>query len=411
MRSKRAAIVAVVAVAFISRAWFLLRSGSDWAQTLDGKYYLALARGLAHGCGFAPLNAHCGLPEVLRTPGYPLFLVPFTDHLRVAVLIQAVIATITCALVARFTEANFGRSAALIAASFVASDLAGISLSKMVMSETLFECLVAGALFAAIGKRAAISALLVTAAIFVRPVGLSLVPVCVLPMWGRRRGALVLVAIPAIFVMGWAARNYVRSGIFSFSVEGTANLFWYTAPAIMAMNTGPSDGAVEESLDQVESRFDGHSPWGAVTTPRGDRFMLWTALAQIVRHPIEVLVFTIDGFAEIAFVPYELKAGWRGLVVSKNIYDLLKLLSTGLQALLLAALWGGALRAIYLQPRDVHRWALLLAAIFLILPAAPFPGQITVARFRIPAMPFLAVLAGAGLTSTRILREPDCQPV
>ena len=70
---------------------FLLRGGSQWIFNDDSDYYLELARGFLHGCGFAPFSGYCGPAEILRTPGYPLFLIPFFSHYRLFVLVQALL--------------------------------------------------------------------------------------------------------------------------------------------------------------------------------------------------------------------------------------------------------------------------------------------------------------------------------
>src|SRR5260370_31296755 len=72
-RQGPAPLVFVAGIAFVLRAMWLVRPGSDWTLNPDSILYVALARGMVHGCGFAPYNGSCGAPEVLRTPGYPVF--------------------------------------------------------------------------------------------------------------------------------------------------------------------------------------------------------------------------------------------------------------------------------------------------------------------------------------------------
>jgi hypothetical protein len=72
---------------------------------------------------------------MLRTPGYPVFLIPFLAHIRAAVLTQAVIGTFVCALVAWFIGKRHGTFAGTIAAAFVAIDVPTILESKEIMTE------------------------------------------------------------------------------------------------------------------------------------------------------------------------------------------------------------------------------------------------------------------------------------
>jgi hypothetical protein len=92
-RTPRIPLYVVISLVFVVRSICLLRRGSVWAIAIDSDRYLALARGLEYNCGFAPWNGGCGMPEITRIPGYPVFLVPFWGHIRTVVLAQALIGT------------------------------------------------------------------------------------------------------------------------------------------------------------------------------------------------------------------------------------------------------------------------------------------------------------------------------
>jgi hypothetical protein len=74
--NSRFVVLGLVSIAAVTlRMLPLVREGSQWALVPDSDLYLRLADGLRSGCGFAAvLHGKCGSPEVLRTPGYPLFL-------------------------------------------------------------------------------------------------------------------------------------------------------------------------------------------------------------------------------------------------------------------------------------------------------------------------------------------------
>src|SRR5258708_29967294 len=112
-----ASLVFVAGIAFVLRAMWLVRPGSDWTLNPDSVLYVALARGIVHGCGFAPYNGSCGAPEVLRTPGYPMFLIPFLSNFRWAIVAQALIGALVCLIVAGFAARRYGRLAGVVSAA------------------------------------------------------------------------------------------------------------------------------------------------------------------------------------------------------------------------------------------------------------------------------------------------------
>src|SRR6202011_4033745 len=73
---KWAPIIAIALIATVVRLAPLLRSNVDFSISPDDSYeYLQTADGMRVGCGFARLiDGVCNPPEILRTPGYPLFL-------------------------------------------------------------------------------------------------------------------------------------------------------------------------------------------------------------------------------------------------------------------------------------------------------------------------------------------------
>src|ERR1700691_3233592 len=146
--SHRAQLAVFVILAFILRAMWLMRPGVDWAVGADSHLYLALARGLRAGCGFAPYIERCGPPELMRTPGYPVFLVPFLAHLRLAILMQAALGALVCFIVARFAGRRAGPVAGILAAIIVAADVPTILNSKELITEALFQAMLTPAIFA-----------------------------------------------------------------------------------------------------------------------------------------------------------------------------------------------------------------------------------------------------------------------
>jgi len=87
-----AALISISLSAVALRAIWLLRPGELWAMTPDSVGYLALAHGLLQGCGFAVwTRGTCGLPETMRTPGYPFFVASLGCSWRAVLLAQAIL--------------------------------------------------------------------------------------------------------------------------------------------------------------------------------------------------------------------------------------------------------------------------------------------------------------------------------
>ena len=190
-------------------------------------------------------------------------------------------------------------------------------------------------------------------------------------------------------------------------------LYLYTAPAVIARHDHISAHDARSSFDR-ELRAQtsdasgqtaeppaayGHEPtvWMLESDPTLANFMLSKSMSVIARHPLDTAAITVEGLAPLAFAPYVLETGWQGFVTNPRVVTALRFASTAFQIVMLAALWLGVLLALIDSPRDIERWILLAAAILVLLPAAPYVGMISI-RYRAPAIPFLAGLAGIGIS-------------
>jgi hypothetical protein len=412
--SPRAQLGAVVMLAFMLRAMWLMRSGSDWAVGADSHLYLALARGLSAGCGFAPYVERCGIPELMRTPGYPVFLVPFLSHLRLAILMQAALGALVCFVVANFAGRRAGPIAGILAALILAVDVPTILNSKELITEALFQAILTPAIFAALEGNPFLAGAMLGLAAIIRPVAEVLVPLVAMPFVVKRnwRGAIAAVSLPVLIIAAWAVRNDRVAGVFTLTVEGPMNLYLYTAPAVIARHDQVPLENVRLSFDRdaaaqiparatrADAQFDqlyGSDPTVAAleTDPALSSFMLSRSVTVILAHPIDLAINTVEGFIKLAFEPYELQTGWQGLITNPRAIQGLQLAANAFQCVVIALIWIGVFRALWRRPRDWEQWLLLYAALMLILPASIYADGVSV-RYRSPAIPFLAVLAGIG---------------
>jgi hypothetical protein len=205
----------------------------------DPKDYVLLAENVRAGRGFAlpwfwssPEGPQPLRPTALRPPLYPLFLAAVFDvaghDLRAVAVAQAVIDTLSCALLGWTAAALWGGSAGLVALWWAALDPALWVHVARIWSECLFIALGVAILFALsvpgaawfAERRAWFCGALLGLLCLTRPNGFFFLPVVLsaprLSDQRRRRiGAWLRVAIAASLVIApWAARNYRCFGRF-----------------------------------------------------------------------------------------------------------------------------------------------------------------------------------------------------
>lgn len=198
-----------------------------------GQYFRYAGNLLAHGVySRAPVAATPPAPDAVRSPGYPVFLLPFlatearegTVLLRIHVA-QAVLGMLSIALAFLAARAVCGTGPALAVAALVALSPHLVVAGSYVLSETLFAFLLVAALAlagryaAAPGPGLALAAgLLIGAAALTRPWLQYFVPVVLLWAWLaparplRAAHAALLAAGFLVAFAPWVARNVATLG-------------------------------------------------------------------------------------------------------------------------------------------------------------------------------------------------------
>ena len=412
----------------------ILRGGSEWAIANNSDAYMQLALGLSKGCGFAAwLGDKCASPEISRTPGYPLFLWMWPSW-RVALFVQAVISSGVCLLVGLFSFRRWGAGVGLLAAIVLAVDMPTIVYSNKIMTEVLFTALFCSGFFAELTalKRETLdrgfwllvllASVLIACSILVRPIGeVLLLLVAVPPLvlrpesWSRRAAvAIAVVSISVLAIVGWSQRNWQQSGIRTFSTVGAFNLYNFRAAGVVAVSSG-------------RGLFDVWRKWDQLKTED----MSSRAIKIMLAHPLATAYLTGRGFFYVSLIPdrgplakllgtetappakdpgsFRLfdTLGGIGRTHSGNLASIYadECDSSILMAILLAFqivailfVWTGvffAIRGLYLGSYDDGLcviFLLSLAVCLLVLASGPEATS----RFRIPAMPFLSVVASVG---------------
>lgn len=246
---------------------------------VDSLSYELPAQALFQLGRFADSPVEHALPEVRRTPGYPVFILMAQiligeGHASI-VVVQIAFGLLTLLLTyhcARFIWP--GQSAtALLAVVLAAWDPVSILFSQYIMSETVFAVFVMAGIYCCLrlirpGARTLLWALAAgltcAMAVHIRPIGYYyLFPVMGWAFFAlRQRGrpwlhaayCAMLIVIPwLLLVGGWHLRNYRQTGHADFCQIQSINLYLFRAADVMAMHEGRS---IVDMQSILESRAE-----------------------------------------------------------------------------------------------------------------------------------------------------------
>jgi 4-amino-4-deoxy-L-arabinose transferase-like glycosyltransferase len=418
----------------------MLRSGSAWAMAnADSPRYVELADGLRSGCGFARLvDGRCGPPEVLRTPVYPLFLTVI-PAIRAVVAVQAIIGAALCVLVGSFVSFYWGGCAGVIAELLLALDVPSIVQGSRIMSDVLFQAILAAAVIVQLcviarrrfDARSVVfgigAATMLAVAILVRPVGVLLpliapIPFLFLPPQASRLKTVALCiaafAMPALVTGGWMARNAARTGTWTLSTDVAINLYYFKAGGVILYRTGQNFPDVMDQLARELGLPDARDY--PDTLPALESRMLSDSARILLHDPVATFLVTARSLVWLALVPdraslnellgtdagattYLAATTQLGERVRQLLRSPLLTVLVVFQFVLLIVIWIGVGRALAgLRGKPASEVAMILipfsVAMAMMILAA---GAEAYARFRMPAMPFLTILAGIGWSRGR----------
>ncbi len=439
-RLKRSIPLAIALIAIAIRLAPLLRSDLSFAFRPDDSFeYLQLAAGMRQGCGFARLiDGSCQPAEILRTPGYPLFLAAFGGRVRWALATQAIAGGVVCLLVAGWVASRWNFSAAIAAELIIAFDLPSIVMSSEVMSEALFQFAIAVALafplLASTRPRIAAPAAVLAGvvagfAVLIRPIGIILpvllpVPFLMAHRLDRRQrlmtGAMAF-AIPAVIVGGWSARNYHIARYPGLSTVGAINMYYYRAADIVARREGILLAATRASFGArlgvpYERIYEAR-----VQSPELVRRMDRMGLRVVEAHPLDTAAMTLQACVYLALSPIRsplaamvgtagvsagdglnagaLSAGRVRATLQTMLRSPMLSALVLFEALLTLLMWIGVVEALIrcarMRSKEYRLWVLYLTIAGVVLMVLAAGGEADV-RFRAPVVPLLAMVAAIG---------------
>jgi len=446
-------VIAAAVVRLVTLAAALFRGGIAALSLSDTTSYLEPGRNLLlHGRFFAD-----GVPDLVRTPGYPLFLaIVSIAGMPAAALANVLLSVFSVVLVWRLGRRAFSDERIAIGAAWIfAFEPVSSNYSVALISETLFL-----ALFLLSMERLAeflqrhrlrvlaVAGLWLAAAIFVRPIayylpfalaaGLFLVLMRVKSLRWKAPAVLLISVLP--WLAAWQMRNWVETGYKGFSSITEINLYLDEAADVIANvehrnffdvgqelgNIGFTDNSGQFYLfPPYLARHPEQAGWS-----QGQRlaFMRSEAL-RIIRshfglylHSCLVTIYKtlfdtgaghIDALATQGS-PVHISALLknegveRGAVRLAKVYPCLVVEKIAFAVFLLGLYWFAALGAVRCGMHNACLWLLLGTSLyFLAVTGAASAAPIAGGRFRLPVMPAVCILAAAGFRRASGSRAED----
>jgi len=350
-----------------------------------------------------------GEPEIMRTPGYPLFLAGILAAgwgLTGVVVIQHLLALIMAWMIAAHLKSRQGVPTSLAAGGLVGVNFLLMLYPGMLLSEILFSFLITSSFLILVQgldretgavRTLAIAALLGGAAVLVRPIGLFLfapvlVSLLLRPRGTRLRAAVVFLVVFSILPALWMVRNKAETGRLVLSSISSINLLGYQAAGTLAVKQGGDyaatlDGIQLRLLTEAKKRFDEQPPESRSSLDVIRRNMALEILADnptsLLHHLIRNMAATMlgNGATHLSRMT-GLSPVAAGAVC----------LAYSIPAFLLA-LYGWLTS--WFRDRVLALPALLFIAYFVTIAAL---GGVGGSRFRLPIEPILCILMGIGLS-------------
>jgi hypothetical protein len=432
-------VVTILLVALGLRLFFALSIfllNPSGAFDLDSASYWNMAANLSAGHGFSQETHTPYYLAHARTPAYSLFLLPWLRLGSAAALAvvacQVALSCLTALAVYRLlVRYGNGWPGAFLGALLVALDVPSAFMASQIMTETVFTFLMLvgsllfleGILEAALEKRGPgrflLAGVLAGLATLVRPITqfvvLAFLPMVVLSRQTVRERlgqSLLFFGAFLCLVLPWVARNFDVFGVPFLSSIGWRNMLSYRAAGVVAMRDRiPLEEAQARLQSEAESTFRGDRERRPVEFLRhgsslGRRVLLenpalafrmhlrgdLNMLLRPMRSSIDVALGLRDRSTLVSWGAAERPGWWRRV---RGNTSTLTVVLVGFQLMWLLVCYGLALAgaACGLLRRTPIVWLSGLMILYFLLVSG---GPEAYARFRVPIVPFVAILAGIG---------------
>jgi len=435
----------VLTIAFLLRCFLtivvLAINHTSTAYTPDTESYLVTARKLIESGQFAT-----GVqPEIFRTPGYPLLLVPgilLGQQELVAIFIQIMLSCFTIFIIYKLALAIWGeRKIATFCALLYAVEPVSILLVTLLMPETLFTALITLFMYLLIKyftekswKPLLGAAITLAASIYVRPIGYylpflmaAILLISSLRKNHKNKSFMIHSCIFFVVAMGsvgiWQVRNYVKTGYSGFAVVSDYNLYCYNGLSVIAKQKKIAFEEMSEQLgcNNPAKYLKFHPEQQEWSQSRIYRYMGKEGKKMIMSNTWEASIIHLEGTIRTLIetpaklylkrftrqrdpalslsyqIPKFLTAQTTGRAIFSNFSRSPILFFADLSLLLISGVYLLGVTTALLSSNFLKNRAMItlvsIAAYFLAVSGGVAGGY----RFRLPIMPIICLLAGYGL--------------
>uniref|UniRef100_A0A7C4GJS9 Uncharacterized protein n=1 Tax=candidate division WOR-3 bacterium TaxID=2052148 RepID=A0A7C4GJS9_UNCW3 len=289
----------------------------------------------------------------------------------------------------------------------MAVDVNSVLHTGLVMSEALFLVLLVLAVLMFFDRTSWAAGLALGAAAMTRPIALpAFVPLAlVMLMRGQRRQLVLFLAAFMLLPGIWLVRNWRSFGTPGFTSNGGFNMFYASAGALVAEQSGIAiDSARVRLVSEHAAELEGDNPlrvasaMGRIGRRRIGRDIV--GFAGLYCRGVARIIFGVkadDMILRITRPEMRLSLA-RKVLRSGELGGGVRAVAVGLagiELLLTFTVLAAAVAGLWRMRRDPEAWMLFVLAAFFVLVASP----LTDGRFRLPAMPLLALLAAGALRS------------
>ncbi|MCB9224585.1 MAG: glycosyltransferase family 39 protein [Crocinitomicaceae bacterium] len=363
------------------------------------------------------------IPDIARTPVFPFLLVLLkliSGNILWISFVLLLVGSLNVLLTYKIAlQVTVNEKIALISACLVAVDIPSIFFSSIILTETVFTTLLLLMIYFLIKKElnlkwALLVGLFMSLLILCRPIAIYLpVAISLFFLWKRKalKSTITFMVSSYFLVAFWSVRNYQEFNTINLSSVSSTNLYMHTSASIIVETSGISHFEAQQQLrSEFRTEFNGQDrskEMGSMI-----RFCNRKAIGYIFEHPvifvkqytigliyffIKPIRHYIDGYLGTSTVFYsavaEKNVSSDAWIKLKKETSLLTIILVIIQLLFIGFMLIGILVSVLRSGwnKELILFMVILAYFALLSSITDVDG-----RFRIPVVPFMAVLAMVG---------------